>query len=169
MEQAGFTVHGIEPSEPFYRKALEQLGGDTERYRLAYIEDAQFSGGYFDFDTFGAVLEHINDPAAALEKAFKSLRPGRIVHAEVPSSDHRIARLINTYYRLLGSNFVTNISPMHPPFHLHEFTLRSFRENALLTGYTIAAHHYDVCSIHHLPRVLHPPLRLWMERTQTGM
>lgn len=169
MEQAGFTVHGIEPSEPFYRKALEQLGGDNERYQLISIEDAQFCSDHFDFVTFGAVLEHIYDPAAALAKAFKWVRPGGIVHAEVPSSDHLIGRLINTYYRLIGSNFVTNISPMHPPFHLHEFTLCSFRENGLLTGYTIAEHHYDVCSIYHLPSALHPPLRFWMERTQTGM
>ena len=111
MEQAGFTVHGIEPSEPFYRKALELLGGDNERYRLASIEDTQFSDGYFDFVTFGAVLEHIYDPAAALAKAFKWVRPGGIVHAEVPSSDHLIARLINTYYRFIGSANSTVKSP----------------------------------------------------------
>ena len=58
---------------------------------------------------------------------------------------------------------------MHVPFHLYEFGLKSFQKNAGLVGYEIAEHQFTVCSIYHVPRFLHPPLRWWMDRTNTGM
>jgi SAM-dependent methyltransferase len=115
MREAGFDVFGLEPSEPFYRKAMELLGADDRRFQLAAMEDAEFEAGGFDFVTFGAVLEHLYDPDAALAKAMRWLRSGGVAHAEIPNSRHLVGRLINAYYRLLGTGFVTNISPMHVP------------------------------------------------------
>jgi SAM-dependent methyltransferase len=141
----GCDSWGLEPSEPFRRKAIDVTGIDPDRIQLAGIEDAEYSPGSFDFITFGAVLEHLYDPHAALSKAMSWLKPGGVTQAEVPSSDWLIPKLVNFYFRLRGTNYVTHISPMHPPFHLYEFTLKSFRH------YEVAEHRLDVCTITHVP------------------
>ena len=167
LTHAGFEAWGIEPSKPFYDRAAEKV--DRERLQLAAVEDADFPDESFDFITFGAVLEHIYDPSAVLGRVLKWLKPGGIIQAEVPSSSHLMARLINRYFRLRGTNYVTHISPMHVPFHLYEFGLKSFEKNAAINGYELAEHRYTVCAIYHAPRLLHGPLRWWMDRTNTGM
>jgi len=163
LSLAGFDTWGLEPSEPFRRKAIEQTGIDPDRIQLAGIEQADYAPGSFDFITFGAVLEHLYDPHAALAKAVRWLRPGGTIQAEVPSANWLIPRLVNLYFRLRGTNYVTHISPMHAPFHLYEFTLKSF------AGFEIADHWFDVCTIIHVPSMLHPLFRWWMRRTDTGM
>ena len=55
----------------------------------------------------------------------KWLKPGGIVHIEVPSK-HFINKLVNIYYRLIGTNYLL-ISAMHTPFHLYEFSLSHLR------------------------------------------
>lgn len=169
LAQAGFDVWGIEPSEPFRAKALEFTGLPPERIRLASVEEADFPEESFDFITFGAVVEHLFDPSIAIARSLAWLKPNGVIHIEVPSSDWLVSKIINSYFRLIGTNFVTNISPMHVPFHTHEFTLDSFRRNGALNGYEVADHYYDVCSIMHMPRIVHPLLRFIMDRTDMGM
>jgi ubiquinone/menaquinone biosynthesis C-methylase UbiE len=123
----------------------------------------------FDFMTFGAVFEHLYHPAASLEKALKWLKPGGIIQIEVPSSKHFIAKLINAYFRLKGTNYVTHLSPMHSPFHLYEFGLKSFEELSRKLNITIARSDYHVCSMEPVPRLLHPLFSYYMKRTNTGM
>lgn len=160
LTAAGFDTWGIEPAKPFYDHALKQV--NPERLQLAALEDAEFSQG-FDFITFGAVLEHLYSPGRALAKAMQWLKPGGIIQVEVPNADHFVAKLIDCYFRLRGTNYVTHTSPMHSPYHLYEFTLRSFKR------YKVAEHRFDVCEIAHFPRPLHPLLRWWMNLTDTGM
>ncbi|HEX5184735.1 MAG TPA: class I SAM-dependent methyltransferase [Allosphingosinicella sp.] len=169
LGRAGFDVSGIEPSAPFRDRAIQAHGIDPGRLLHATIEEAEFPAGKFDFITFGAVLEHLYDPAAAIEKCLKWLKPGGVVHAEVPSSAHLISRLINRYYRLRGTNFVTNLSPMHVPFHLYEFGLSSFEKHGGRAGYEIADRRFSVCTIYHFPAITHKPLHWWMERRRSGM
>jgi len=76
---------------------------------------------------------------------------------------------VNLYYRLIGVNYVTNISPMASPFHVYEFTLKSFVEHGLAFGYDVVSSDYSVCSLSPLPRFLHPLFRLYMSKTNTGM
>ena len=163
LTAADFDAWGIEPSEPFRRKAVEVMGIAPDRIQLAAMENAEYPPGTFDFISFGAVLEHLYEPRAALERAMGWLKPGGILHAEVPSSDHLMSKLLNTYFRLRGTNYVTNLSPMHSPFHLYEFSLASFK------NFDVAYHEYQVCGIYHVPRLLHPPLRWLMRATNTGM
>jgi predicted SAM-dependent methyltransferase len=133
------------------------------------IEEVDYPAGSFDFITFGAVFEHLYHPAASLEKALKWLKPEGVLHIEVPSSKHFIAKLYNLYYRLRGTNYVTSLSPMHSPFHLYEFDLRSFEELGKKLGFTIEKNLYSVCDIFFIPRLFHPILRWYMKRTNTGM
>lgn len=168
LERGGFDPFGIEPSEPFREQAIERIGIDPDRLQLAAIEDADFPADHFDFVTFGAVLEHLYDPAGSIEQALRWTRPGGVIQIEVPSSDHLMAKLLNLFFRLRGTNFVTNLSPMHPPFHIYEFTPESFRRHAARAGCELAEHYFDVASIRHVPRFTHGLLRRWMDRRNSG-
>jgi SAM-dependent methyltransferase len=134
----GFDAHGIEPSPAFRDAAIAQGGITPDRITLGAVEEVDLPADTFDFVTFGAVLEHLADPAGMLERALGWMRPDGLLHAEVPSSDWLTTRLVNAAYRLQGLDYVTNLSPMHPPYHLYEFTARSFEAHAQRTGYAVA-------------------------------
>lgn len=169
LDHAGFDTYGFEPSLPFYERAISKMKIDPGKLKLGMIEELDYPENHFDFITFGAVLEHLYHPAASLEKAMKWLKPGGIIHAEVPSSAWLIAKLINFYYRMVGTNYVTNTSPMHEPFHLYEFHLKSFESLGDRIGFKTVLHEYMVCTIRNIPRPLHSIFRKYMEMTDTGL
>lgn len=121
----------------------------------------------FDFVTFGAVLEHLYDPSKAIEKVMGWVKAGGYVHIEVPSSRYLITKLLNLYYRFYGSDYVANTCPMHRPFHLYEFGLKSFEENAKLLNYEIAFYEYQVGLIP-MPDISHVFLKPLMKWTHMG-
>jgi len=169
MDKAGFDTYGFEPSVPFYERAISKMQISPTKIRNEMVENIEYPKNEFDFITYGAVFEHLYHPAQTLERTMKWLKPGGIVHIEVPSSKHFIAKLVNIYYRLIGTNYVTNISPMHTPFHLYEFSLESFEKLKEKLNFTIERHYFDVCEIYFIPKFLHPILRLYMKWTKTGM
>jgi SAM-dependent methyltransferase len=169
LEEAGFDAYGFEPSVSFRGKALNHMGIAPERLQLGMIEEIDYPKETFHFITFGAVLEHVYDPAACIGKAMKWLKPDGVIQIEVPSSEWLIAKLLNTYYRLRGTTYVTNLSPMHEPFHLYEFDLRSFEELSKRLDFEIALYYYDVCIVYHIPKPLQPLLKWYMEKTNQGM
>lgn len=169
LKSAGFDTYGFEPSKPFYERAISKMGIEPGKLKLGMIEDMHYPENSFDFISFGAVFEHLYHPASALEKAFTWLKPGGIIHIEIPSSKHLVPRLINFYYRLRGANYVSNISPMHTPFHMYEFDLKSFQELSKKQGFKIEKTVYDVCEIVFIPKILHPLMTSYMKATNTGM
>ena len=168
LKRAEFDTWGIEPSDSFRRKGLETFNLGDDRIVLSSIENAQFEDNFFDFVTFGAVLEHLHNPADSIEMALRWVRPGGVIQIEVPSSNHLMQTFLNAYFRFCGTNFVTNLSPMHPPYHLYSFTLKSFAAHGKRVDYSIPYHYMDVASIRHVPRIFHPLLRKWMELRDSG-
>ena len=169
LTRAGFDTWGIEPSAPFRDKAISVLGIDEDRIRHSAMEETLFPEASFDLITFGAVLEHLHSPNKALERALRWLKPNGIIHAEVPSSRWLISTLVNSYYRMRGTDFVTNLSPMHAPFHLYEFSLEAFERNGRRLGYAVADHKFMVCEVYHVPKLLHPVMRWLMNHSDRGM
>jgi len=168
LEKAGFDAYGVEPSEPFYKRAIEKMGIKPDKIKLASVEDAEYPANYFDFVSFSVVLEHLYDPSGAMEKAMNWLKPDGIMHIEVPSSKWLIHKLVNFYYSITGTDYVANLSPMHIPFHLYEFALESFYKNSVKNKYEVVAHEYFVCPTH-LPKSLDFILKPYMAKTKTGM
>ena len=166
LSAAGFDSWGVEPSPGFRAKAIEMMGLDPNRVQLAPVETAEFDQ-QFDFISFGAVLEHLYSPSLALERVLRWLKPGGIIQAEVPSSRWLVAKIVNAWFRLSGTNYVTHISPMHSPFHLYEFGLRSFELNGKRLGYKVADHSFMTCEVMHLP--FKPLFRRLMDATDSGM
>lgn len=168
LSEAGFKSYGFEPSLPFYERAIEKMGIGTERLKFSSMEDAVYPSNTFDFITFGAVLEHLYNPSDSIVKAIQWLNPGGIIHIEVPSSNWLINSIANLFYRLTFTDYVANISPMHIPFHLYEFNIKSFSEHAKKHNYEIANHEYYVCDTY-LPKFMDFFLKPYMKWTNTGM
>ncbi len=169
LSEAGFDTFGFEPSKPFYEQAISKMNISPERLKFGMIEDIDYPENHFDFITFGAVLEHLYHPAESIEKAIRWLKPNGIIHIEVPYSKWLISRLVNKYYNLRGANCVTNLSPMHPPFHLYEFGIKSFEELGEKLNFTIERKEHHVCYVFLAPKFLHPIFRKYMEWTDSGM
>ncbi len=168
LDKAGYETHGLEPSAPFRDRAISRMNIDPERLRHGTVELTDYPENSFDLINICVVLEHLRDPGAALVRAMHWLRPGGVIHVEVPSSDWLIARLTNLYYRLRLTDYAGNLSPMHAPYHLHEFTVGSFRAHGLKNGYTVVRDAHYVCPTY-LPKFLDVIARPLMAWTRTGM
>jgi 2-polyprenyl-3-methyl-5-hydroxy-6-metoxy-1,4-benzoquinol methylase len=168
LSRRGIDAYGLEPSTAFVDRAIEIGNATSDRLQASTVEDADYPTGQFDFVTFGAVLEHLYSPADAIEKALKWAAPRGLVHIEVPSSQWLTSRLANLLYRAQGLDYVANISPMHVPFHLYEFTLDSFDMHAKLVGYSVVEHRRYVGDTY-LPAPLDRIGRRLMQVTGTGM
>jgi SAM-dependent methyltransferase len=167
LARHGFDVRGLEPSRPFYDRAISS-GVSADRLRLAPIEDVDYGPDTFDLVSFGAVLEHLRDPAAAIERALRWLAPGGLIHAEVPSARWLMGRLLNLVYRAQGLDYVTNLSPMHAPYHLYEFTPLSFRRHGRRAGYELVEHTLFAGQTF-MPRPIDAVATRVMDATGTGM
>lgn len=168
FQNAGLDVYGIEPSEPFYNRAIEQMGFGKEQLQLKAVEDASFEKEFFDIVSISAVLEHVYDPSETIKKSMEWLKKDGLLHIEVPSSSWLVNSLANFIYKIQGYDFVANISPMHSPFHLYEFELDSFKLNSELLNYDIAEHRYYVADTF-LPKFLDPIVKPWMKFRNSGM
>lgn len=169
LEKEGFDTYGFEPSVPFYERAISKMNISPDKLKLGAIEEVEYPDNEFDFITFGAVVEHLFSPSEAIKKALKWLKPGGIIHIEVPSSNWFNANLINFYYRIIGTNYVTNLSPMHVPYHLYEFDLKSFVLLGENSGFEVTKSRFDVCNIYFVPSLLHGLMRFYMKKTNSGM
>jgi SAM-dependent methyltransferase len=168
LSNAGFNAFGVEPSESFYRRAIGRMGVSDKCLQLATIEEANFDENSFDFINMGAVVEHFFDPAGVIIRALRWLKPGGLLHIEVPSSGYLMSKLARWFYRLTGSDYVVNICPMHAPFHLYEFTAHSFQLHAERNNYQIVHHDYYVCESY-MPKIVKPLFNAVMRATNSGM
>jgi SAM-dependent methyltransferase len=169
LGRAGFDVYGIEPSPSFRRAAIERMGVPEGRLKLASAETADFSNDSFDFIHFAAVMEHLVDPATALRKIMRWLKPRGFVYVEVPSSAFLLSRVVRLFYSLTGAgDYVINTCPMHAPYHLYEFGLESFTRHGVEAGYSVASHEYYACA-DYMPRWAVGPFNAVMGWTNTGM
>lgn len=168
LASAGFEAHGIEPSPSFREFAVAQTGLSPDRIKLTSVEDADLPNSTFDFVTFGAVLEHLPQPAEALEKAINWTRLGGLIHVEVPSSDWLMARLVDAVYRVQGLDYTCHLSPLHVPYHLYEFTAKSFDAFAVKAQCQVAYRRLFVGETYS-PRLFDPLLKRAMAATKTGM
>jgi 2-polyprenyl-3-methyl-5-hydroxy-6-metoxy-1,4-benzoquinol methylase len=168
LSKAGFSTYGFEPSKQFHERAISKMGINPDKLKLGMIEEVEYPENYFDFISFGAVLEHLYDPSDSILKAMKWLKPNGIIHIEVPSSDWLIGKIINLFYKLKRTDYVGNLSPMHEPFHLHEFGIKSFEEHAKQYNYELAFYDYYVCQTF-MPKIADYILKPYMRLTNTGM
>lgn len=166
----GFSTDGIEPISQFWNIAVNINKIPKERIANVSIENAVLPQDFYDFITFGAVLEHLRDPYQALYKARQALRPGGIIHAEVPNTEWLIAKIVDAIYRSKLTHYTTHLSPLHPPFHLYEFSGRSIYALANRLQLKIASIEYMVCGQSpDIPKLIQKVLASIMKSTNSGM
>jgi ubiquinone/menaquinone biosynthesis C-methylase UbiE len=156
--------------ESFYQKAISKMNISPDRLKLGKIEELDYPENHFDFITFSVVLEHLYDPSYCIQRALKWLKPGGIIHIEVPSSNYFMNKLYNASYSIRGLDYVGNLSPMHSPFHLYEFDINSFKKNSAQNNnnYSIALHQYYVCETG-LPEPINFALKKYMSLSNSSM
>lgn len=169
LAKAGFDAYGCEASKPFYNRAINIMHISSDKLKLGMLEDVEYPNEFFDFISFGAVLEHLYDADASLNRALKWLKPEGVLHVEVPNSAYLISKIFNFYFQMRGTNYITNISPMHSPFHMYEFSLKSFFENQTKNNYKVVQYEYYVCPIYGIPGIFHPLLKWVMKKRNQGM
>lgn len=168
LQNMGYKVYGIEPSKTFHKMAIDKMGIEASSYICSTIENSNFQENMFDVVIFAAVLEHLYEPKAVIGKIMKWIKPGGILFIEVPNSKWLISKIVNLTYKLRGRDYVTNLSPMHSPYHLFEFSHRSFESLSREGDFKIADYQYIVCDTL-LPKIFNPILVPLMKYTNTGM
>jgi SAM-dependent methyltransferase len=113
MQQAGWRVAGVEPSETQFGRATEALGDKANLYHCV-LQEASLQGG-FDLITLWDVLEHVTHPCEFLSTAAALLKQGGCLILNVPRIDSAAARLLGSRWPVLLAE------------HLNYFTVPSLR------------------------------------------
>jgi SAM-dependent methyltransferase len=87
--ERGWEVVGVEPSRVAAAYARDALGLPVHEGELL---TADLPEGTFDAVVLGDVIEHLPDPAGALERITRLLRPGGVVHLTLPDAGSALAR-----------------------------------------------------------------------------
>lgn len=111
---AGYSVHGLEPSKRSYSFARTRLG---DKVLCMNLEDLGEEVGQFDFIVLWHVLEHINDIDAVLDKIKTLLYPAGKVLIAVPN--------FKSFQARIGRS---NWYGLDPPRHLHHFSPQSIEK-----------------------------------------
>ena len=118
--ERGWEGVGVEPSAFASAYARDRLGLDV---RTEDLFEAALPEGGFDAVVLGDVIEHLVDPAAALDRIAALLRPGGVVHLALPDSGSRVAQL-------MGARWWSVI-----PTHVQYFTRASLERLLRARGY----------------------------------
>lgn len=169
LRNSGFQAWGLEPSPSFYERAVAFTELPEDQLINVSIENAMLPIEYFDFITFGAVFEHLYHPKKCLQNALQWLKPGGLIHIEVPSSNWLIEHIYHVALKLKGSELTSFLSPMHSPFHLYAFSLNSFKEIEHELGFKLIDSRIDVCQVMYFPSFMRPLVGKLMDVTATGM
>lgn len=97
MQESGWDVRGLEPSQAIRDRAVERLGhlpNGEPRVQAGLLGEAELAAGSFDLVTFWDVIEHIPDVRAALRAARDLLAPGGKLLIETQNVDSRAARVL---------------------------------------------------------------------------
>lgn len=128
----GWEATGIEPSPKFAKYAAEYSGATVTQKP---VEECRFESESFDVVVLGAVLEHLYRPDDTIREIARVLRKGGALFVDVPNEAGLYFRVGNFYQLIRGRNWVVNLAPTFPPFHLFGFSPRSLR--ALLAKHNL--------------------------------
>ena len=122
--EQGWECIGIEPSYSFAQYAASFSGAEV---RNEPIEQCNFPSSSFDVVILAAVLEHLYNPDATIKEIARILRPGGVVFVDVPNEQGLYFCVGNLYQKFCRRDWVVNLAPTFPPFHVFGFGPRSLR------------------------------------------
>jgi SAM-dependent methyltransferase len=133
--QAGWAYEGVDPSSTYIEWGRRNLGVEG---RAMTLEEAQFADNYFDAVSLSSLIEHLYEPYVTLQEVYRILRPGGLLWLDSPNEDGLYMRVGNLYMRVLGRDWVINLAPTFPPYHVQGFNQRSFKTVLARAGFGIA-------------------------------
>jgi SAM-dependent methyltransferase len=123
-------VSGIEYAALGTKIAQEKFGLDVTQSSFEGVVEKK---NVYDVIFFGDVVEHLVGPLEMLQKAYRMVKPGGVVAAEVPSMFNSIVgRGAIVAFRMLGRS---RKMPM-PPYHVNEFTPATLKGMLLRAGFS---------------------------------
>ncbi len=132
LVEQGCKVVGVE-IDPEAAKLAEQW---ADRVVVGNVDDTgtweQVDDELFDVVTFGDVLEHLQDPLAALRQAVTKLKPTGFIVTSVPNVAHGDLRL-----SLLRGSFTYRETGLLDRTHIRFFTLESIRDLLFEAGLVV--------------------------------
>ena len=93
-QKLGFDAIGLEPNEGYSEFARDQYGVRVKTMHLDQLEEQDF-----DVITMFHVLEHLPNPARAIEFVYRKLRPGGYLMIEVPNIEQADASPANIFFK----------------------------------------------------------------------
>ena len=132
--EAGWEFEGVDPSSAHLEWARLNLGIQG---RAGTIEAANFPDDHFDAVTMGGVIEHLFDPHHTLEEAWRVLKPGGLFYCDAPNEDGLYSRIGNLYFRAQLRDWVVNLAPTFPPYHVQGFNPASLQRLLKRVGFQL--------------------------------
>lgn len=124
-KKKGYEANGIEPSQRFCDHANKTYGIHLDQGFLG--EGNHFIGEKFDVITLFHVLEHVCRPQDLLKNSYNFLKDDGVLYIEVPNADSFLLWIADFVFRLLGKNWSSRLSPLHPPFHSLGYSPKSLK------------------------------------------
>ncbi len=120
-QAAGWQATGVEPSD--------WAAAEAQRHGLNVIvgtQDApELHGRQFDVVTMWDVIEHVDDPAAEMAKAYRLLKPGGWLVVHTMDVD-------SAFSRLMGGRW-----PWYMDMHMHYFSQQTMRQMLTQVGFDV--------------------------------
>jgi SAM-dependent methyltransferase len=123
-KQDGWQIAGMEPSK-WCVEAGRQRFGYGDEIRVGGYQDLASCGETFDAVTMWDVLEHVDDPLAALKSCGTALKPGGVLALSTVD-------IGSLYARLMGRRW-----PWLMKMHLYYFDRPSIRRYLDLAGFDV--------------------------------
>jgi SAM-dependent methyltransferase len=121
----GWAAMGIETSPTFADYAARYSGADIWQTPL---DKCSFEANSFDAIVLGAVLEHLYNPDETIKEIARILKPGGALFVDVPNEQGLYFILGNFYQKFRRRNWVVNLAPTFPPYHIFGFGPKSLRK-----------------------------------------
>lgn len=125
---------GLDPSPAHLKWAKEKLGIEGQ---LGTLGDMNYADEKFDIVIMGGVLEHLYEPYQTLREVWRVLRPGGLFYFDAPNEDALYSRIGNLYLRGRGRDWVVNLAPTFPPFHVQGFNPSSLKRLLQRVGFEV--------------------------------
>lgn len=129
LQDSGYDVYGVELS----KRAAEQAARNYQLdLSVGTLEDASFPADSFEYIVMYHVLEHLPDPRATLQEAYRILRPGGHILVEVPN-----VQSIDTLSRQMLLNVLDY------PNHLYAFSPGLLKKILVESGFGVVTLEYS--------------------------
>ncbi len=170
LAQEFAEVIAIEPSRTFFKMLKENLHNENN-IRVSQNTFEEFSQNnttiQFDFIFIHEVLEHVPNPIELLSFAKNMLRENGIIYVCVPNNRWLTYDIVKLAYSLTGRCFTPHLAPLHPPFHLYEFSKRTFRYIASTLNLEVVAMRTRTERTY-VPGLLHSPVKFLSKLLDKG-